>query len=75
MLAHRLEDVTVTHRSTLKVNAVLTQVQFQAQAAHHGCDEGVLGELTFALSCYGEDCHNLVAIYQVALLVHRLATV
>ena len=75
MLAHRLEDVAVTHGGALKVNAVLAQVQFQAQATHHGCNQGVLGELAFALGGNGKNCHNLVAIHQVALLVHCLAAV
>ena len=54
---------------------MLAQVQLQAQAAHHGCDEGVLGELAFALSGNSKDSHNLVTVYQVALLVNCLAAV
>ena len=75
VLAHGLEDVTVAHSSTAQGNTVLAQVQFQTQAAHHGCDESVLCELTFALSGNSQDSHDLVAVYQVALFVNCLATV
>ena len=75
VLAHRLEDVAVAHSGAAEGNAVLAQVQLQAQAAHYGCDEGVLCELAFALSGNSQDSHNLVTVYQIALFVNCLATV
>ena len=75
VLAHGLEDVAVAHSGAAEGDAVLAQVQLQAQATHHGRDESILCELTFALSRNSQDSHDLVAVYQVALFVNCLATV
>ena len=75
VLAHRLEDVAVAHSGTAEGNTVLAQVQLQAQATHHGRDESILCELTFALSRNSQDSHDLVAVYQVTLFINCLAAV
>ena len=72
---HLLQHVAVAHRGLHGGDAHVLQGQLQAQVAHDGHHQRIVGQLALGLLGPGQDAHDLVAVDHVAVLVHGQAAV
>jgi hypothetical protein len=72
---HLLQHVPVPHRRLHDADALSLHGLDQAQVAHHGGDERVVGQSALLAQRQREDRHDLVAVDLLALRVHGQAAV
>jgi hypothetical protein len=73
--AHLLEHVAVADSGGDRADAALPHRQLQAQVAHHGDDERVVGQVAALGERQREDRHHVVAVHHPAGVVDREAAV
>src|SRR5512139_1997008 len=69
-LAHHLDHVPVPDRRPDQPDLPLLEIQLQADVAHHGGDQGALGELLLPRQLLRAHRHDPVAVEHLSLLVH-----
>ena len=74
-LVHALQHVPVADGGLFDTDAVIGHRAMQAEVAHDGGDEGIVGELTAVFERDGEDRHDLIAVDDLAGSVHGKAPV
>ncbi len=75
MCRHVLIDEAVTHLRLLVADTCRLQGLVQAEVGHHRGDNGVILELASLLHVAAADIHDLIAVHQLSLVVHRKAAV
>ena len=68
---HPLQHVPVPHVGALQLHAVLLGVDVEAQVGHDGGHHRIAGELALVLHVQAAGGHDLVAVDEVAQLIHR----
>ena len=75
LLDHHFLDVLIAHIGAEHLIAVLLGIVVKADVAHNRCHKAVAPQVARFMHGPGNQRHDLVAVYLVALLVHRQAAV
>ena len=74
-LLHALQYIAVTYLGLLHMDGILLCHQEESQITHNGCHDGILLQSTLALHVVAYDCHDLVTIDDITVLIHSQQSV
>ena len=72
---HALQDIPVTHFCLFYFHPVLFPHQEKSQVTHNRSHDGVLFQHTMILHIAADNSHNLVAVYNLSVLINSQQSV
>ena len=75
VFAHIFQHIAVAHLGGLGMDVVFFGEAEKAEAAHHRHHGGIAGQAALCLHLPGKNSDHLVAVYHMALFIHRQAPV
>ena len=68
---HTLDDIAIPDRGPLEPQPLALQKVFKAKVAHHGGDQGIIGQPVFGRPSGRHESHELIPVTDLASLVDQ----